>query len=560
MIFLILDFETLDKYLSKDIDLGAGYPFAINYPEASLFYPLGASFCYYDTEDGSISKSEYLKLGGNLIVPNSIQDSQSDTPAFRQLVDLVKNAENIVCHNAPYDLGCLLSLGIKINHLKVYDTMIIAKLFDSNHYSYSLSNLLSNYQLAEKMTGSLIDVVKRHNLLKTPKGNFVRQDTKTYDKKAKDFAYGNMNLIQELAPDDMAFYANHDTQGCARLMKLMYGKVGDKLSAFYSNIQKIVTLNRAKGIACSIKNADNAIAIIEPARDKLQDWLRNQLGDINLNSPIQLCQVLIEKGYSLPLTEYGNPSVNKEFIEENPNDELIQTIGEYRTVNKLLNDFCLKIKNMQEYSCPYVIAGADMGRCFPEMNLLEARTGRFSSSNPNIQNIPKRNKEYAKLCRAIFTTDNPDNQWYSLDWSNQEGRLQLHYAYKTGCSGSKSWRRRFIENPALDVHRIVGEMMYKVPYPEGMPDEEIEDWARLYRTPAKTIYLGKSFCMGRAKTAKRLGLPTEYITIDTPDGPKKMLSSGPEATKLIEAYEEAFPYLSQLQKDCTKTIIRLSHC
>jgi DNA polymerase-1 len=188
---------------------------------------------------------------------------------------------------------------------------------------------------------------------------------------------------------------------------------------------------------------------------------------------------------------------------------------------------------MQQYSCPDVVSGGKYGLVFPELNLLEARTGRFSSSNPNIQNIPKRDKEFAKLCRAMFTCTKRDSKWYSLDWSNQEGRLQLHYAVLKDFKGSRDWLSRFLDNPKVDTHSIVAEMMGGVP-----------------RDTAKTIYLGKSFCMGRAKTAKRLGLPTEIVETDR----GQMLTSGKEATKLIEKYEEAFPYLTELQKDCMKVI------
>jgi DNA polymerase I-like protein with 3'-5' exonuclease and polymerase domains len=532
MIFLVLDFESKDPFIG--LELGAGWPFAIHHPQNSLFYPIGYSYCYYNSEDGSISKSEYIGLS----TTGLIQTQQGHKNWFRysKLIDLIKQTKNIVCHNAQYDLGCLLSLGISIDHLRVYDTKVMGQLYDSSLWSYSLSFLLNKYNLGTKQTGTLGDIVKKFDLLKTRMGRSPDTSTKTYQKRANDFAYSNMDLLQELDFNSMAYYANHDTMGTAALFKFYYKSIGDKLSHYYSNIQKICVKIRAKGIAVDMEAIDKGIETITPVFYSLQQSLWQRLSiELNLNaSKDQLGPRLVEMRYKLPLTDSGNPSVNREFLEENPNDPLCQEISKYRTVNILLKDFLIKIKDMQQHSCPEVIAGGKYGKVFPELNLLAARTGRFSSSNPNIQNIPKRDKEFAKLCRAMFVPTNRDNYWFSLDWSNQEGRLQLHYANRQGFTGARDWLKRFKEDPKIDTHSIVAKMMGGVP-----------------RDTAKTIYLGKSFCMGRAKTAKRLGMETAIV--ETQRG--KMETSGPEATKLIEKYEKSFPYLTELQKDCMKTIV-----
>lgn len=525
MILTVLDFETKDPYIG--LDLGAGWSFAYNYPYASLFYPIGYSYCFYNTEDETISESIYIPLSTKSLL--TIHDA-----AVQKLNDLMRATKNIICHNAQYDLGCLLSLGINIDHLRVYDTKVMAQLYDSTLWSYSLSSLLKKYSLGEKMSGSLSDIVRRFDLLKAPSGKSVNQETKTYAERANKFAYSNMNILQELDFITMAFYANHDTIGTARLFKFLYTKVGDKLSHFYSNIQKICVKIRSNGITVDMENVDKAIELLTPATNAVEQSLFKRFGkEFNLHSTKELPLAMLELGYQLPETDAGNASVNKEFLEEHPNDPLCQEISEYRTLYMLLNTFSIKIRDMQKYSCPDLQAGGRYGRVFPELNLLAARTGRFSSSNPSIQQIPKRNKEFAKLCRAMFTTHDRDKKWFSLDWSNQEGRLQLHYAVLNNFTKSKEWLAKFIENPKTDTHSLVAQMM-------GGVDRNI----------AKTIYLGKSFCMGRAKTAKRLGLPTEKKDF----GRGLQETSGPEATALIEKYEKAFPYLTELQKDCIKVI------
>lgn len=526
MMFLNLDFETKDPYIG--LGLEAGFPFAVQYPEASLFYPIGFSYCLYNTEDDSITESKYLELG-----TKSLRQSKEHNN-IQVLKDLIDVYKNVVCHNAQYDLGCLMSLGINIKNIRIYDTKVMAKLYDSSLYNYSLSTLLKLYSLGEKQTGSLGDVVRRRNLLKTRLGNDPDQSTKTYEKRCTDFAYVNMDLIQELEPATMAFYANGDTIGMAKLFKFLYSRVGDRLSQFYSNIQLISTVIRSKGNKIDMEAVDSGLEIITPDWELSRDKLYKLLGtELNLNSSKdQVGPRLVELGYKLPLTPGGNPSVNKEFLEENPNDEICKELLRYRTLTILKRDFLEKTRDMQQYSCPYAVAGDRYGRVFPQYNLLEASTGRFSCSGPNIQNIPKRDKEFAKYCRAIFVPDNEDNNWYSLDWSNQEGRLQLHYAYLKDMHRAKEWRDKFIANPKLDTHSIVAKMMGGVS-----------------RNIAKTIYLGKSFCMGKGKTAKRLGLPSELASFVSREGKKITYeTSGAEATILIDKYEKAFPYLTQLQK------------
>lgn len=538
MIFTVLDFETKDPYIG--LDLGAGWPFAVNYPYASLFYPIGWSSCYVNTEDSTISQSLYMPLG-----TKSLQQSLKHTN-LSILKEQISKTKNIICHNAQYDLGCLLALGIDISHLRVYDTKVMAKLYDSTLWSYSLSFLLKKYGLGEKMSGSLSDTVRRFDLLKSPSGKSINQETKTYTERANKFAYANMDLLQELDFDTMAFYANHDTIGTAKLFKFLYPKVGDKLSHFYSNIQKICGKIRAPGIVVDMANVNKAIEILTPAVSAVEQSLFKRFGkELNLHSTKELPQAMLELGYDLPETDAGNASVNKEFLEEHPVDPLCQEISEYRTLYMLLNTFSIKIRDMQKYSCPDLQAGGRYGRVFPELNLLEARTGRFSSSNPSIQQIPKRNKEYAKLCRSMFTTHDRDKKWFSLDWSNQEGRLQLHYALLNDFTKAQWWLDKFKENPKLDTHSLVKDMMGQ---------KLLEVAKRIQKEPrdlAKTIYLGKSFCMGKAKTAKRLGLPTEFKDF----GRGVMETSGPEASILIEKYDKAFPFLSELQKDCLKVIV-----
>lgn len=524
-LYLGLDFETKDPYIG--MGLGAGWPTKVHYPFQSLFFPIGFSICWYNSETKKIENPNYYKSMPEYYNCN-----------LEILVGLLKEADYIVMHNAQYDLGCLRSLGIPINDLKVFDTKIMGILYDNTLWSYSLDPLLAKYLGQKKAKNRLIDVIIQKNLCPN-----LKQTNKTFLRDAEKWAYSNMDVIQEMDFKAMADYANQDTKGMMELFRYYQThNINMEQAAWYSHTQLICTKIREKGIAVDLQAVEDGINILSPVVKQNEQDLWKIFGqEFSLHSD-ELKVQMKKLGYDLPQTEAGNDSLNKEFLEDYPNDKVCGLLLEYRTNYILLNQFLVKIKEMQQYTAPEAYNGTGIGRVFPELNLLAARTGRFSSSNPNIQNIPKRNKLYASLCRAIFVPDNRDNNWYSLDWSNQEGRLQLHYAFLKGYSKTKYWHEQFHKNPKLDTHKLTAEMMFNVKYPEKGTKDEQEVWKRDYRTPAKTIYLGKSFCMGVAKTCKRLGLPTKII-----DGKEV---AGIKGKKLIDAYDAAFPYLKELQRGC----------
>lgn len=544
MLFLGLDFETKDPYLSKEIDLGPGWVFSVNYPDQSLFYPIGYSYNVYDSDSDTISPSSYIDVSPDCTL--------RDTNIWR-LKDILSKADGVVMHNSQYDLGCLRALGIsmdifkKSGHLKLYDTKTMAILHNSNDMTH-LDNLLKKYLGEKKAKASLLSVLKKNPEL----APHLKRHLKTFTARAKTWIYQNMDVIQKTDFNAMADYANQDTGGMMRLFRhyVKYKKMPLDLCHYYSHVNVICTDIRERGIRTDLAAVDRGIKTLTPVLNETVEKLYAILGErINLKGQ-KLKTLMAARGYKLPLTKKGGDSINKEWLEERAGtDPLCALLLQYRTVDMLLNQFLIKVRDMQQYSCPEAYGTLGYGRVFPQLNVLQARTGRFSSSTPNIQNIPKRNKEYAALCRAIYVPNDPNNQWYSLDWSNQEGRLQLHYAYKLGLTDAAKWRDMFLADPNLDVHTKVGEMMFGVLCP--LDPTEVKAWKEKYRNSAKTIYLGKSYCMGDASTARKLGLP---VVTETDWTGYTKETAGPQAKDLIDRYNNAFPYLKELQKACSKKI------
>ena len=123
-------------------------------------------------------------------------------------------------------------------------------------------------------------------------------------------------------------------------------------------------------------------------------------------------------------------------------------------------------------------------------------TGRFSMSNPNLQQIPSKGFIGAKM-RELFVPED-GHKWGSFDYSQQEPRIVVHYAIKIGLPGTENLQEEFDKDDA-DFHQIVADM------------------ANISRKQAKTINLGLFYGMGKIKLQKELGLDQAkqktYLTI-----------------------------------------------
>jgi DNA polymerase I-like protein with 3'-5' exonuclease and polymerase domains len=115
------------------------------------------------------------------------------------------------------------------------------------------------------------------------------------------------------------------------------------------------------------------------------------------------------------------------------------------------------------------------------------RSGRFSSSQPNLQQIPARNPLYGPAIRGLFLPEE-GQEWLSGDYKSQEPRLLVHFANVLNAPGVAEIVRLYHENPLLDLHQVCADM------------------CNTTKRHAKTINLGMTYGMGRGKLAAELGL------------------------------------------------------
>ena len=201
----------------------------------------------------------------------------------------------------------------------------------------------------------------------------------------------------------------------------------------------------------------------------------------NLNSPKQIQEVLFEKN-QLPVlkkTPSGQPSTDEDVLEELALDyPLARLILDYRTLSKLKSTYTDKLPRM---------VNPRTGRVHTNFAQAVAVTGRLSSNEPNLQNIPIRNAEGRRIREAFVAP--PGHHILSADYSQVELRIMAHL------SGDENLMAAF--QSGEDVHRRTAAEIF------GIPGSEVTSEQRRY---AKTINFGLIYGMSAFGLAAQLGI------------------------------------------------------
>ena len=202
-------------------------------------------------------------------------------------------------------------------------------------------------------------------------------------------------------------------------------------------------------------------------------------------------------------TELGAPSFTKNFLATHPAD-LPKLIVEAREVNKASTTFI-----------DTILKHNHKGRIHAEINQIRSDqggtvTGRFSYNNPNLQQVPARNKELGPLIRSIFIPEE-GHKWGCFDYSQQEPRILVHFASKIRLEGTEGIVDAYKEGSA-DFHQMIADM------------------AGIERKQAKTINLGIMYGMGKNKLMAELGMMQEV------------------AEKLLKNYHQKAPFVKMLSE------------
>jgi DNA polymerase I-like protein with 3'-5' exonuclease and polymerase domains len=485
MKYLVLDMETYDPYIDRK--LGAGWVYKLNVPN-----------------------SDFKALGAGIRTHQGLYKYITD---WTELASYIDSHDSIICHNAPYDIGVLLSLGIGVKNKTIIDTIILAKLFHNDLMNYNLDALSKKYLQSQKNSGNLVqDVQTRNETFENPELAKII----TNDKKLEKWIKTHMDFMQEHFFESIKEYCLKDVELTWGLFKKFDCIVEDTDTINrFSNVIKACLKMRKHGIRIDLDKARKThlflLPLIAQAHKKVYEIAGEQF---NLSSCKDMPRIFDKLKIQYQRSKKGNPSITTKFLEmiKHP---IGKAIIEAKKLKKFDSDFICKIIEMQKWTSANGDSAA-YGRIFPNLTILGAvKTGRFSSNSPNVQQVPARDAVYGRMCREIFVPEE-GQQWVKLDWQNQEGRFQIHYAHRLKCKGIQEFVNCYNENPSFDMH------------------QKIADMAGITRTQAKTINHGIGFGMGIKKLCVSLGV------------------SEIEGTQIIEQFHEMVPYLKEFMQKCIK--------
>ncbi len=293
---------------------------------------------------------------------------------------------------------------------------------------------------------------------------------------------------------DVGYLGEHLLQNLGEKQRKLWLDLESPLLAVLAHMETV-------GVYLSKPKLSELSKTLNDLADKMEKQIKSklELPEINVNSSQQLGQALTDKGHKLPLTgKTKNFSTDREALEnllENDTDGVIADILEYRTVTKLSSTFTDSfLEKLDEKS-----------RIHTEYSQVVAATGRLSSSNPNLQNIPIRNSIYGPLIRACFCAPK-GRVIIAADYSQMELRLLAHFC------NDENLKKAFINGE--DIHARTAAEMFGI---------EIKDVTKEQRSIGKTLNFALVYQQGAFSTAKQLGV------------------SQKEAKEFIELYFNRFP-------------------
>ena len=400
---------------------------------------------------------------------------------LRWLSHICSVERDYIMHNAMYDLGWLWAEGIEING-RIIDTMIVAACLDENRFSYALNPLGRDYLNERKSERDLHEA-------------------------AQSFGVNAKAEMYKLPAHFVGAYAEQDAALTLKLWQHFKGLIvrEDVADVFdlETNVLKVVFEMRKRGVRVDIEKAEELKAQLEKQEQEVLAKAGGQ--DIDIWAAASIAKAFDAKGLRYPKTEKTQaPSFTKNFLA-NHEHELPKAVVRARELNKARTTFI-----------DTILKHNHNGRIHAEAHSLRSDdggtvTGRFSYSNPNLQQVPARNAEIGPMIRGLFLPEEGE-QWGAFDYSSQEPRLVVHYASLLKLDGAQGFADQYNIDAMTDFHQMAADIV-------GVP-----------RKQAKDINLGLFYGMGKNKLAEQLGLDLD------------------EAKELFAEYHGKVPFVQQLSE------------
>ena len=415
------------------------------------------------------------------------REGNLDPNKVMQWVKEICSYDNVkLFHNAMYDVCWLKSYNIEVKG-HIIDTMVMLSLVDENRLWYSLNSAAYDYLGQVKSEKALDEAAARAGV------------------NAKE-------EMHKLPAMDVGTYAEKDAELTLELFKVLSREIQKQ------NLQNVFDLEtqlfpclidmKFKGVRVDLEEAHKLKQTLVSKEEALLLEVKKETGiETEIWAARSIAKVFDKLSLPYSRTLKSNaPSFTKNFLQEHKHP-LVQKIAKAREINKAHTTF---IDTILKHSYK--------GRIHADINPIKSDlggtvTGRFSYSNPNLQQIPARNKDLGPMIRSLFIPEE-NHTWGCFDYSQQEPRLVVHYAASTEPICFDDSVSKIVEkfkNDSVDFHQTVADM------------------AGISRSQAKTINLGLFYGMGKAKLQAELGLNTKA-----------------EAENLFNQYHDNVPFVREL--------------
>ena len=431
----------------------------------------------------------------------------SDEADIVKLVDDLKNKEYFAI-NTYTDKSDLLGFAISYGDnffipAKFLD--ILKPVLEDKNIKKVFYDAKKNYYVLKEQ-GVTLDGIDYDVLL----ASYVKDPNRSHliESQALDFLNHIMGEKKELSGELLSadcLYACDEAYTIYNLAKYWKENLSEQEQKIVMDIELPLTTVLAKmeyiGVAIDTDYLKSLSDFMKEKLAELEDFIYQLAGGpFNINSPKQVAEVLYDRlGIK---SKKRKRSTSAEILEELANEyEICDFILQHRKFSKLRSTYT--------DSLPTLISKRD-GRIHTTYNQATTVTGRLSSSNPNLQNIPIRSEEGNKIRNAFCPQDREHYLMLSADYSQIELRLLAHVA------GDEHLIEAFNKN--IDVHTMTASKVFGVP---------IEDVTKDMRRKAKAVNFGIVYGQSKYGLAKSLNISNE------------------EAGDFIDKYFESYPKIQQ---------------
>jgi DNA polymerase-1 len=384
-----------------------------------------------------------LEKGHGFYIP--ISHTYPEVPVQLQKTDVLEDLKRMfedekiakIGHNLKYDIMVLKQEGIQVKG-RLYDVMIASYLMNPHKMNHSLEEVALEYLSYRKQT--LEEVLKK-------KSSFA-----------------------EVALEEASVFASEDARICLELSEVLFNSVKENaLEAVYDDIEMPLIYVLADMEEAGVKIDLQKLSMISKELDRELEGIQRRIyflagEEFNINSPKQLSRILFQNIGLQPKkkTKTGYSTEMSVLEDLAGSHELPREILTYRTYNKLKTTYIDVLPKL---------INPKTGRIHTSFNQTVTATGRLSSSDPNLQNIPVRG-EWGRRMRETFIADD-DNFLLSADYSQIELRILAHLSQDVGLV--EAFRNNY------DIHSRTASEIFRIPVDTVAPE---------MRRIAKTVNFG----------------------------------------------------------------------